>query len=81
MHGRVITKSNCSTISSFQILQNMITKIHVLHIYLGNSDDQFVSVLDRRMGKIMNLKIQSAFVDDFFPTTVEGVQYNITVQA
>ena len=87
MHGRVIMKSNCSAISGFpvkidstEILQNMITEIHVLNICLGNSDDLFLSVLDRRKGKIMNGKIQSAFVDDFFPTTVEGVQYKRTVQ-
>ena len=42
MHGRVITKSNCSAISGFpvkidstEILQNMITEIHVLNICLG----------------------------------------------
>ena len=81
MHGRVITKSNCSAISGFpEILQNMITEIHVLNICLGNSDDLFLSVLDRRKGKIMNGKIQSAFVDDLFPTTVEGVQYKRTVR-
>ena len=75
VHGRVITKSNCSTISSFSVKltvhRYMITEIYVLHIYLGNSDDQFLSVLDRRKGKIMNGRVQSAFVDDFFPTTVE----------
>ena len=59
----------------------MITEIHVLHICLGNSDDQFLSVLDRRKGKIMNGMVQSAFVDDFFPTTVEGVQCTRTVRA
>ena len=61
VHGKVLEQSACSGISNFpkqinygSLLQELLTKVNELHVCAGNPDKNFLSLMDRRKGKIKN---------------------------
>ena len=82
-----MAKNACSGITHFSgkncrnVLQELLMKVHELHVCVGNPDEKFLSLMDRRKGNIKNGTTNSAFVDGFFPVYVEGKRYEQTVHA
>ena len=48
---------------------------------MGNPDEQFLSLMDQRKGKIRKGTTDSAFIDSFFPICVDGEKHERTVRA
>ena len=87
MHGRRIDHC-CSSLKKVPpkirfpaTLQQLVTKVHMLRTCAGNPDEQYLSLIDRRRGKIHRGTEESAFVDNFFPVEIDGQVYSRTVRS
>ena len=88
MHGRSVAIGHCSLLKNFPKkirspanLQKLITTVHMLRTCAGNPDEQYLSVVDQRKGKVRRETEESAFIDDFSPVEINGEVFLRTVRS
>lgn len=71
MHGKSVSSSFCSPLKNFPkkiefpaTLQELLTAVHTSRTCVGNPDKQYLSLVDKRKGKVRRGSEDSAFVDD-----------------
>ena len=84
--GKVIQRSVCSALDKFPqivsnntVFRNLLDAVFTLHTCVGNPEEQFVSLVRRRKGRVGKGEVHSAVLDDYFPIELEGVTYSETV--
>ena len=88
VHGKLVQRESCSALSNFPeklhniaIFQQFVSAVYTLQTCIGNPDDQYVSLVMSRKGKVGRGQIASAFMDDFYPVYLEGTKYDATVRS
>ena len=87
VHGKCVTHCCCAlksfpnTIESSDTVQKLLCTLDSLHVCAGHPDEEYVSLVEARKGKVQCGSSQSALIDEYFPVELNGRVYSKTVRS